>query len=173
MKISRRKTLVLGSALALAASPFSLVPNVFELKVSDWAEIAARHLMSMGVMPVANSDDNGNGTALAKGLSQRRVDWFDPLRNGVTEKIDRRSIDVRLYALMDNVVRSIYPSTELKTFSLKIPQKDQFSAESLSFGHLRLRFLQSYQPFYDEGGMLLDEGILSRVDILFPSVDQG
>lgn len=172
MHIDRRQALVMAGGAALVPLVASS-PAAYASEANEWAEIAARHFASLGVMPVRNDDDDGTGWSLKHGLIQRHVDWFSPIIYGKPQKTDPRTIDRALYALAANVAKLIGAASELKTFALKMPNKqtagkDIYSAASLSFGYLRLRALQSYVVFWDDDGVASEEGMVNRIDILFP-----
>jgi hypothetical protein len=174
--INRREIMVLGAAAAIVPA----IP-VFALEPANIAEIFCRHLVSLGVMPVFNEEDakfTGVGAKItdkmASGslLIQRHLDWSDPIIDGVQQKTE--ASEGGLYALASNVAKSIYPARELKTFSLFMPS-DPYEGGLVSFGHLKLRTLRLYQPYWmvsDEGEEFMDESgehMLNRIDILFPS----
>ena len=171
--LNRREALILGSA----AAAYGLSPNIAKAVEIDggdeWAKIAARQFMKLGVRLVKNEDDRSSGFRLGDKihnrflLIQRHVDWSDEIRDGKPVKTDIRHITAALGLLVDNVARSIGPSMQLKTFSLMLPTSDIYSGMHLSYGHLRLRFLQSYYPGDADGWR--EEGVINRIDILCPS----
>jgi hypothetical protein len=168
--LNRREALILGSA----AAAYGLAPDIakaVEVEGGDeWAKIAARQFIQLGVTLVRNDDDNPAGVRIGDKIGnrvmflQRHVDWKDEITDGKLVPTDIRLITAALGILTANVARSIGPSRKLKTFSLMLPKIGVYNSSHLAFGHLRLRFLQSYYSG-DQGG---DEGVINRIDILFP-----
>jgi hypothetical protein len=171
--MNRREIMILGGAAAIAA--VNPIFPVFSAKEPSIAERFCRCLVSLGVLPVFNEEDAEFAKSGAKIttatrlglLSQRHVDWFDPFIEGVPQKSPIS--DRGLFALANNVARSIYPAKQLKTFSLFVPS-DRYEGGLVSYGPLKLRILRTYQPYQatsdemDEAG----ECMLNRIDILFP-----
>lgn len=172
--LNRRQAILLGSA----AAAYGLVPSGAAKAVEvdscrEWAKIAARQFMQLGVTLVRNDDDNPAGVRLNDKINnrvlfaQRHVDWLDSIVDGTPAKTDIRVIEAALAALTSNVARSTGPAKQLKTYSLWMPNGDIYNGAQLNYGHLRLRFLQSYYP--GDGDGWREEGIINRIDILFPS----
>jgi hypothetical protein len=169
--LNRREALILGSA----AAAYGLAPRVIKAKtaiadVNEWAKIAAQQFMNLGVELVKNENNKDAphpGSVLNVGLIQRHVDWMDIIHGNKPIKPDFQVVSRALAALTENVAISIRPSNRLKTFSLFVPESHVANAKGLTYGHLRLRFLQQYYPGADDG--FREEGILNRIDILFPS----
>lgn len=166
--LNRREALVLGSA----AATYGLVPvagaKAFAIdEANDWAKIAAQQFMKMGVHLVKNERDVGEGLRLSEGLIQRHVDWLDEMRDGKPTKTDIRHITAALGLLTVNVARSIGPARQLKTYSLMLPKSGIYNGVRLAYGHVRLRFLQSYFVGNPDG-LGRPEGVLNRIDVLFP-----
>lgn len=163
--LNRREALVLGSA----AAAYGLIPvagakALAVEETNEWAKIAAQQFMKLGVELLKNERDVGEGHRLNEGLIQRHVDWLDEIRDGKPVKTDIRHITAALGGLTGNVARSIGPAKKLKMFSLLLPKSGIYNGARLAYGHVRLRFLQSYFI----GDEDRDEGILNRIDILFP-----
>lgn len=162
--LNRRETLVLGAAAAiLPALP------AFAIEPANIAERFCRHLAKLSVTPVFNEEDAEFGkagvkltTELKSGtmLIQRHIDWVDPIVDGVPHQSPVS--DAGLAALAANIAESIHPVTELKTYSLWVPN-GIYEGGLVSHGHMRLRTLRSYMILPDE-----EEVILNRIDILFP-----
>jgi hypothetical protein len=168
---NRRQAILLGSAAVAYGLAPSNVARAIEIDSGhEWAKIAARQFMQLGVTLARNDDDNPAGVRVGDKLDnkhmliQRHVDWVDSIVDGAPRMTDIRIIEPALGALTGSVARSIGPSKQLKTYSLFVPKGAIYNCAHLRYGHLRLRFLQSYYPG-DQGG---DEGIISRIDILFP-----
>jgi hypothetical protein len=173
--LNRREALILGSAAAAYGLARATPADAVAVEAGDeWAKIAAQQFMQLGVDLVKNEDDNPHGFRLGDKidnrfmLMQRHVDWSDPVRYGEEPiKPDDRIISGALWALTRNVARSIGLTRKLKTFSLIMPKGGFYNGARLAYGHLRLRFLQSYEVRFDDEGVA-KEAILNRIDILFP-----
>jgi hypothetical protein len=174
MTINRREVMVLGVAAAIIPA----IP-AFAMEPPNIAERFCQHLAKLGVTPVFNEEDAEFGKVGAKITSltpsgalliQRHVDWADPIVDGVPQKTDDRHIESCLAALAANIATSIYPTTEIKTYSLWVPPRDKYDGDLVSHGHMRLRFLRSYMLLTDQDGFFNGEEVmLNRIDILFPA----
>lgn len=171
--LNRREALVLGSAaaaygIAVTSPAVAAIADAGD----EWAKIAVMQFMRLGVDLIKNEDDLPEGIRLGHPinnrmmLSQRHVDWCDPIVEGTPRRADMRVIEPALGALTANIARSI-KGNRLKTFSLMMPGAGVYNGVRLSYGHLRMRFLQTYQVFVDDYGVATTDGILNRIDILF------
>ena len=164
MKINRREAIIVGAAASFL--PVLGSPS-FADGVHDWAKIAARQFAQYGVLPVLNEHDDLTkpGAKLTRPeihghkLFQRHVDWWEP-KDG-SHRLDPTA---PIGALVTSVFHEIYPSNELKTFTLFTPSHGDVA--KLSYGHLKLRVLREEMAMYTDLGEEIP-GYATRVDFLF------